>query len=114
MLLLKAFNWMEQQDTVAVGSRFIHFLAVQHSLSKFLIYFFLNHLLIVSPRYSVVNEISLAKINQDAPLEKVCLLSCGIPTGYGAAFNKNAGNVTKGSTCCVFGLGTLGLAAIMG
>jgi S-(hydroxymethyl)glutathione dehydrogenase/alcohol dehydrogenase len=35
----------------------------------------------------VVAEISVAKIRQDAPLEKVCLLGCGITTGYGAATN---------------------------
>lgn len=48
---------------------------------------------------------SLAKINPKAPLEKVCLISCGFSTGYGAAINKNAGGVKKGSTCAVFGLG---------
>lgn len=56
----------------------------------------------------------MAKINPKAPLEKVCLISCGFPTGYGAAMNKNAGGVTPGSTCAVFGLGTLGLAAVVG
>lgn len=53
----------------------------------------------------------MAKINPVAPLEKVCLLSCGIPTGYGAAINNAK---VKRGTCAVFGLGTLGLAAIMG
>lgn len=47
-------------------------------------------------------------------MDEVCLISCGIPTGYGAAINKNVGGVTKGTTCAVFGLGTLGLAAVMG
>lgn len=37
--------------------------------------------------YTVVADISLAKINKDAPLDKVCLLGCGISTGYGAALN---------------------------
>lgn len=37
--------------------------------------------------YTVVAAISLAKVNESAPLEKVCLLGCGIPTGYGAALN---------------------------
>lgn len=37
--------------------------------------------------YTVVADISLAKVNETAPLEKVCLLGCGIPTGYGAALN---------------------------
>lgn len=57
---------------------------------------------------------SLAKINPKAPLEKICLLSCGFPTGYGAAMNKNAGGVRPGSTCAVFGLGAIGLAAVVG
>lgn len=37
--------------------------------------------------YTVVAAISLAKIDSSAPLDKVCLLGCGIPTGYGAALN---------------------------
>lgn len=37
--------------------------------------------------YTVVADISLAKVNPAAPLDKVCLLGCGIPTGYGAALN---------------------------
>lgn len=37
--------------------------------------------------YTVVAAISVAKVNKEAPLEKVCLLGCGIPTGYGAALN---------------------------
>lgn len=57
---------------------------------------------------------SLAKINPKAPLDKVCLISCAFGTGYGAAVNKNAGGVRAGSTCAVFGLGAIGLAAVMG
>lgn len=57
---------------------------------------------------------SLAKINPKAPMEKVCLISCGFPTGYGAAMNKNAGGVRPSSTCAVFGLGAIGLAAVVG
>ncbi|XP_019737251.1 alcohol dehydrogenase 1-like isoform X1 [Hippocampus comes] len=63
-------------------------------------------------QYSVVNQIALAKIDPAAPLEKVCLLGCGICTGFGAAVN-NA-QVEPDSTCAVFGLGAVGLAAIMG
>lgn len=37
--------------------------------------------------YTVVADISLAKVNEKAPLDKVCLLGCGISTGYGAALN---------------------------
>uniref|UniRef100_A0A4W6F7U1 Alcohol dehydrogenase 5 n=1 Tax=Lates calcarifer TaxID=8187 RepID=A0A4W6F7U1_LATCA len=62
--------------------------------------------------YTVVAEISLAKVDHRAPLDKVCLLGCGITTGYGAALN--TAKVEAGSTCAVFGLGALGLAAIMG
>ncbi|XP_038648721.1 alcohol dehydrogenase class-3 [Scyliorhinus canicula] len=62
--------------------------------------------------YTVVADISLAKIDKAAPLDKVCLLGCGISTGYGAAVN--TAKVTPGSTCAVFGLGGVGLATIMG
>uniref|UniRef100_A0A8C9U7D1 Alcohol dehydrogenase 1-like n=1 Tax=Scleropages formosus TaxID=113540 RepID=A0A8C9U7D1_SCLFO len=62
--------------------------------------------------YTVVSEVALAKINDSAPLETVCLLGCGIPTGYGAAIN--IAKVKPGSTCAVFGLGAVGLAAVMG
>ncbi|KAK2848865.1 hypothetical protein Q5P01_008699 [Channa striata] len=62
--------------------------------------------------YTVVADISLAKVNESAPLDKVCLLGCGISTGYGAALN--TAKVEPGSTCAVFGLGAVGLAVIMG
>lgn len=62
--------------------------------------------------YSVVSVNHLCKINPQAPLDKVCIYSCGFCTGYGSVFN-NA-NVEKGSSCAVWGLGTLGLSAIMG
>ncbi|CAF4356104.1 unnamed protein product, partial [Adineta steineri] len=59
-----------------------------------------------------VLEISLCKINKDAPLDKVCLLGCGVSTGYGAVLN--TAKVEKGSRVAVFGLGAVGLAVIMG
>ncbi|XP_078426026.1 alcohol dehydrogenase class-3 [Cetorhinus maximus] len=62
--------------------------------------------------YTVVADISLAKIDNEAPLDKVCLLGCGVSTGYGAAIN--TAKVEPGSTCAVFGLGGVGLATIMG
>ncbi|XP_072351384.1 alcohol dehydrogenase class-3 isoform X1 [Scyliorhinus torazame] len=62
--------------------------------------------------YTVVADISLAKIDNAAPLDKVCLLGCGISTGYGAAVN--TAKVAPGSSCAVFGLGGVGLATIMG
>ncbi|XP_070835161.1 alcohol dehydrogenase 1-like [Chaetodon trifascialis] len=62
--------------------------------------------------YTVVNQIAVAKIDPAAPLDKVCLLGCGVCTGYGAAVN--TAKVEPGSTCAVFGLGAIGLAAVMG
>ncbi|KAK4475965.1 hypothetical protein MN116_001202 [Schistosoma mekongi] len=62
--------------------------------------------------YTVLPEISVAKIDKSAPLDKVGLLGCGISTGYGAVFN--TANVEKDSTCAVWGLGAVGLAVIMG
>ena len=62
--------------------------------------------------YTVVPEISLAVIDPDAPLEKVCLLGCGVTTGIGAVLN--TAKVTPGSTVAVFGLGGIGLAVVQG
>ncbi|GAB1609481.1 alcohol dehydrogenase class-3 [Argonauta hians] len=62
--------------------------------------------------YTVVAEISIAKVNPVAQLDKVCLLGCGISTGYGAALN--TAGVDKGSTCAIWGLGAVGLAVAMG
>ncbi|MBA2663872.1 MAG: S-(hydroxymethyl)glutathione dehydrogenase/class III alcohol dehydrogenase [Bradymonadaceae bacterium] len=62
--------------------------------------------------YTVVPEISLAKINAQAPLEKVCLLGCGVTTGIGAVHN--TAKVQAGDTVAVFGLGGIGLAVIVG
>lgn len=62
--------------------------------------------------YSVLPEISVAKINPAAPLEKVCLLGCGITTGIGAVLN--TAKVEAGSTVAVFGLGGIGLSVIQG
>ncbi|XP_051513967.1 alcohol dehydrogenase class-3-like isoform X3 [Myxocyprinus asiaticus] len=62
--------------------------------------------------FTVVPEDNVTKIHPDAPLDKVCLLGCGVATGYGAALN--AAKVEAGSTCAVFGLGAVGLAAVMG
>jgi S-(hydroxymethyl)glutathione dehydrogenase/alcohol dehydrogenase len=62
--------------------------------------------------YTVVNEISLAKINPAAPHEKVCLLGCGVTTGIGAVHN--TAKVKAGDSVAVFGLGGIGLAVIQG
>lgn len=62
--------------------------------------------------YTVLPEIAVAKINKDAPLDKVCLLGCGITTGIGAVLN--TAKVQPGSTVAVFGLGGIGLSVIQG
>ncbi len=62
--------------------------------------------------YTVLPEIAVAKISQSAPLEKVCLLGCGITTGIGAVLN--TAKVEAGATVAVFGLGGVGLSAIQG
>ncbi|XP_042495065.1 uncharacterized protein LOC122074299 [Macadamia integrifolia] len=62
--------------------------------------------------YTVCHVGSLAKINPSAPLDKVCILSCGISTGLGATLN--VAKPKKGSTVAVFGLGAVGLAAAEG
>ncbi len=54
-------------------------------------------------------EVSLAKIPKDAPLDKVCLLGCGVTTGIGAVLN--TAKVEEGATVAIFGLGGIGLAA---
>ncbi len=62
--------------------------------------------------YTVVPEIALAKVSRDAPLEKICLLGCGVTTGLGAV--TNTAKVKPGETVAVFGLGGIGLAVIIG
>lgn len=62
--------------------------------------------------YTVVPEISLAKIHPQAPLDKVCLLGCGVTTGIGAVHN--TAKVQAGDQVAVFGLGGIGLAVIQG
>jgi len=62
--------------------------------------------------YTVVAEVSVARVNPDAALEKVCLLGCGVTTGIGAVHN--TAKVKEGDTVAVFGLGGIGLAVIQG
>ncbi|MFO1394922.1 MAG: S-(hydroxymethyl)glutathione dehydrogenase/class III alcohol dehydrogenase [Steroidobacteraceae bacterium] len=62
--------------------------------------------------YTVVAEVSLAKINPKANPEHVCLLGCGVTTGLGAV--KNTAKVQPGDSVAVFGLGGIGLAVIQG
>jgi S-(hydroxymethyl)glutathione dehydrogenase/alcohol dehydrogenase len=61
---------------------------------------------------TVVPEIALAKIRPDAPLDRVCLLGCGITTGIGAVLN--TAKVEPGSSVAVFGLGGIGLSVVQG
>ncbi|MCB9642143.1 MAG: S-(hydroxymethyl)glutathione dehydrogenase/class III alcohol dehydrogenase [Myxococcales bacterium] len=62
--------------------------------------------------YTVLPEISVAKVRKEAPLDKVCLLACGITTGVGAVLR--TAKVEPGATVAVFGLGGVGLSAIQG
>ncbi len=62
--------------------------------------------------YTVLPEIALAKISKAAPLDKVCLLGCGVTTGIGAVLN--TAKVTPGSSVAVFGLGGIGMSVIQG
>lgn len=63
-------------------------------------------------RYTVLSEISCAKIAPEADLEKVCLFGCGVSTGLGAVLNTC--KVEPESSVAVFGLGAVGLAVIQG
>lgn len=63
-------------------------------------------------QYTVLPEISVAKINEEAPLDKACLLGCGITTGFGAA--TITAKVEEGSSVAVFGVGCVGLSVIQG
>ena len=62
--------------------------------------------------FSVMPEISVAKIRKDAPFDKVCYIGCGVTTGVGAVIN--TAKVTPGATVAVFGLGGIGLNVIQG
>ena len=62
--------------------------------------------------YTVLPEIAVAKISKEAPLEKVCLLGCGVTTGIGAVLH--TAKVEEGATVAVFGLGGVGLSVIQG
>jgi S-(hydroxymethyl)glutathione dehydrogenase / alcohol dehydrogenase len=62
--------------------------------------------------YTVVPEISLAKIRPDAPFDKVCYIGCGVTTGIGAVIN--TAKVEPGANVVVFGLGGIGLNVVQG
>jgi S-(hydroxymethyl)glutathione dehydrogenase/alcohol dehydrogenase len=62
--------------------------------------------------HTVLPEIALAKVNPDAPFDKICYIGCGVTTGIGAVLN--TAKVTPGATAIVFGLGGIGLNVIQG
>ncbi|MEH6726899.1 MAG: zinc-binding dehydrogenase, partial [Hyphomicrobiales bacterium] len=62
--------------------------------------------------YTVLPEIALAKVREDAPFETICYIGCGVTTGIGAVIN--TAKVEPGSNCVVFGLGGIGLNVIQG
>ncbi len=62
--------------------------------------------------FTVVPEIALAKIREDAPFDKVCYIGCGVTTGLGAVMN--TAKVQPGDTVVVFGLGGIGLNVVQG
>ena len=62
--------------------------------------------------HTVVPEIALAKVREDAPFDKICYIGCGVTTGLGAVIN--TAKVEPGSNCVVFGLGGIGLNVIQG
>ena len=62
--------------------------------------------------YTVLPEIALAKVREDAPFDKICYIGCGVTTGIGAVMN--TAKVEPGSNVVVFGLGGIGLNVIQG
>jgi len=62
--------------------------------------------------YTVLPEIALAKIREDAPFDKVCYIGCGVTTGIGAVIN--TAKVEAGASVVVFGLGGIGLNVVQG
>ena len=62
--------------------------------------------------HTVLPEIAVAKVREDAPFDKICYIGCGVTTGIGAV--TNTAKVEPGSNCVVFGLGGIGLNVIQG
>ena len=62
--------------------------------------------------FTVLPEIAVAKIREDAPFDKVCYIGCGVTTGIGAVIN--TAQVEAGANCVVFGLGGIGLNVLQG
>ena len=80
------------------------------SIDKTMIYHYMGTSTFAN--YTVLPEISLAKIREDAPFEKVCYIGCGVTTGIGAVIN--TAKVEPGANVVVFGLGGIGLNVIQG
>ncbi len=62
--------------------------------------------------YTVMPEIALARVRKDAPMDRICLLACGLTTGIVAATDRAA--VEEGAVCAVFGAGLVGLGVVVG
>ena len=62
--------------------------------------------------HTVLPEIAVAKVREDAPFDKICYIGCGVTTGIGAVIN--TARVEPGANCVVFGLGGIGLNVIQG
>ena len=62
--------------------------------------------------FTVLPEIAVAKVREDAPFDKICYIGCGVTTGIGAVIN--TAKVEPGSNCIVFGLGGIGLNVLQG
>src|SRR5215210_46495 len=63
-------------------------------------------------QYTVMPEIAVARVREDAPFDKICYIGCGVTTGIGAVIN--TAKVQPGANCVVFGLGGIGLNVIQG
>ncbi|KAM4049019.1 alcohol dehydrogenase 1-like [Anomaloglossus baeobatrachus] len=61
--------------------------------------------------YTVVDEFAICRIDKDAPLDQVCLIGCGFSTGFGTVMN--TAKVKPGTSCVIFGLGGIGMSAVM-
>ncbi|CAD5176243.1 unnamed protein product [Musa acuminata subsp. malaccensis] len=102
---------VDPRKSVMVGDGGTRFSVLDAAGERRPVYHFLNTSTFAE--YTVLDSACVVKINPAAPLERMCLLSCGITTGVlGAAWN--TANVTEGSTVAVFGMGAVGLAAAEG
>ncbi|RWV90043.1 hypothetical protein GW17_00047782 [Ensete ventricosum] len=98
---------VDPSKSVMVGDGGTRFSVANAAGERRPVYHFLNTSTFAE--YTVLDSACVVKIDPAAPLERMCLLSCGITT-VGAAWN--TANVTEGSTVAVFGMGAVGLAVI--